>query len=735
MPLRKSLFLVSIAALSVSAALAQPLGHSTRIAVAPSEAEDPFAAPASNGAGTTGFVDPLNVDLGAPTPARAATIPAAMMPPPDIFGTVPATTPQPRPISDGRAGANPFAAAAPRQGTVQTAAVANPFALPAEPAASPAPSGAPFSLEEPKPASGGGEGGVKPVDETALRYYASQRDLVRVGAEIRRLKSLHGGWQPPRDLFAPVNTVDEQPLWDLYAKGAYAEVRRGIERLKVEAPTYVASSDLMAKLADAETRQSVQQAASRGDWTGAISAAEARPGLLVCSNMDVLWTVGESFARLRNMAKAYDLYAYVLDTCEVPAERQATFQKAAALLPPEGVSALVALGRTGPDGRGEFDSLRFDGLRRQMAEAAESGAPLAASQELAAYADFVRASRSASDMSQIGWYFFGQQNWDRAGQWFRASLDAGGDAKSTEGYLLALRNGGAFADAERLGFRTYRLSPDIAKVYVEMISEALTDEPSSHEARSGEADTDALDMRETGRGEAEVTPDMRARFERVVVDTKSPLGAQALGWSLISDRRSPIAEEKAKDARAWFERSVAWKPTEEGVVGLAVAAARLKDGAALKRIRAEYGADFPALAEISQVETRTASAKPSAGEPRKQGSGKAAVRRASKTSGGGGGGDKLMREANRLFQAGDYEGSLAALDRREAKRGKAYDAEMLRGWANHKLHRWDKARAAFKGQDKVRSTRDTRFGIGATTNSQYRTWSETQNRCTTWGKC
>jgi tetratricopeptide (TPR) repeat protein len=708
MPLRKSLFLVSITALGVSAAFAQQLGNPTQTVAGLSQTDDPFAAPAPRATDANGLDGPTGFDFGQ---APAATVPAA--PQTDAFGAAPASAASPvLAPSNSASGANPFAASIPAPGMARAAPAvssANPFAMPAAsaPAQAPASTGAAFSLDEPKATDGAG-GGAKPVDETALRYYASQRDLVRVGAEIRRLKSLHSGWQPPRDLFAPVNTVDEQPLWDLYSKGAYAEVRRGIERLKAETPTYVPSSDLVAKVEDGEVRQVVRQAASRNDWTGAIAAAQARPSLLVCSNMDVLWTVGESFARLRNMAKAYDLYAYVLNTCEVPAERLATFQKAAALLPPEGINALVALGRSTPDGHGEFDSLRFDGLRKAMAEASTSGGPLPASDELTAYANFVRASRSASDMSQIGWYFFGQQNWDRAAEWFRASMDAGGDAKSTEGYLLALRNGGAFEDAERLGFRSYRLSPDIAKVYVEMISEALTDETS----------------------EAKVTPEMRTRFERVVTDAKSPLGAQALGWSLL-------AEEKPREGQDWFKRSVDWKPTEEGVIGLAVAATRLKDKAEVKRIRAEYEADFPGLSDFSQVETRTASAKPSAGVTTKRGPDKAVARKTGKKSGGSGsgGGDKLMREANRLFQAGDYEGSLAALDQREAKRGKAYDAEMLRGWANHKLHRWDKARAAFQGQDKIRSTRDTRFGIGATTNSQYRTWSETQNNCTKWGKC
>ena len=50
------------------------------------------------------------------------------------------------------------------------------------------------------------------IDDSALRYYATSRDLKRLGAEMRRLKTLYPDWQPPKDLFSPVASVNEQ-LW------------------------------------------------------------------------------------------------------------------------------------------------------------------------------------------------------------------------------------------------------------------------------------------------------------------------------------------------------------------------------------------------------------------------------------------------------------------------------------------------------------------------------------------
>ena len=65
-----------------------------------------------------------------------------------------------------------------------------------------------------------------------MRYHASRGDKVAVEAEIERLRREHPGWQPPVDLLAPVPTVDERPLWDLYKKADYAGLRAEIARLQ-----------------------------------------------------------------------------------------------------------------------------------------------------------------------------------------------------------------------------------------------------------------------------------------------------------------------------------------------------------------------------------------------------------------------------------------------------------------------------------------------------------------------
>ena len=72
--------------------------------------------------------------------------------------------------------------------------------------------------EEPKAST------LSEVDETALRYYAQTRDLKRLGAELRRLKTLYPDWDAPEDLFDAPTNISEQPLWDIFGSGDQATI-------------------------------------------------------------------------------------------------------------------------------------------------------------------------------------------------------------------------------------------------------------------------------------------------------------------------------------------------------------------------------------------------------------------------------------------------------------------------------------------------------------------------------
>src|SRR5215217_9656038 len=72
------------------------------------------------------------------------------------------------------------------------------------------------------------------VDESALRYFASQGDTRRVNAEIARLRALYPNWTPPSDLSQLSGAAAAAPdplierLWNLYREDRIAEVRAAI---------------------------------------------------------------------------------------------------------------------------------------------------------------------------------------------------------------------------------------------------------------------------------------------------------------------------------------------------------------------------------------------------------------------------------------------------------------------------------------------------------------------------
>src|SRR6185503_6459002 len=73
------------------------------------------------------------------------------------------------------------------------------------------------------------------VDESALRYFASQGDTRRVNAEIARPRALYPNWTPPSDLSQLSGSPGAPPpdplierLWNLYREDRIAEVRAAI---------------------------------------------------------------------------------------------------------------------------------------------------------------------------------------------------------------------------------------------------------------------------------------------------------------------------------------------------------------------------------------------------------------------------------------------------------------------------------------------------------------------------
>ncbi len=409
----------------------------------------------------------------------------------------------------------------------------------------------------------------KKVDTSALRFYASQRDLQRVGIEMRRLQAAHPGWTPPADLFSPQQRIDEQPLWDLFAVGSYDRIRAEITEIKSLHPEWQPSEDLMEKLKVAEARVSLERAFGYGDWATVVSIAAREPNLLVCEEVQSLWHLGETLARMQDYQRSFDLYKYVLTECDNPNERFATVQKASLLLPPNGIQALVQFGKTLPNGLSEFEEISYDLLRRQIGEITQNGRDLFTQidqSQLQKYANYAIKSGNIDDLGLIGWYYYSQEQYAASKEWFLTGARVNRDPKLIEGLILSLRGMGDYKSAFDLAKTQRKSSDEINDQYIQIVSSALTDE----------------DI------ELKLTDKMIDQFEDIVIDAESALGAQSIGWHMLE-------EGDLTDARDWFTQSIEWDVNEEAVIGLAVRAARAKHHRTLRSIIRKYGDEYAAL--------------------------------------------------------------------------------------------------------------------------------------------
>jgi cellulose synthase operon protein C len=508
---------------------------------------------------------------GPSSPVLPNALPSEQPPSMIVPAVLPTQAVQPATSSPAPLGSNPF------RTEVPAAAAAAPVAVDA------------FSLGGEQPSPAAASVATTSVDMRALRYYAAQRNLQRVSAETRRLKAEHPGWEPPADLFAPATVaVDEQPLWDLLAAGNYGEMRRRMAVQQEQAPDWHPSDEMNRKLGEEEGRSKIAAAARYGRWSEVVDRARTSPELLVCANLDILWSVAEALARTGNMADSFELYRYAITNCGTDSERVASVQKAADQLPANGKDALIEIASAVSSAPEPFESLRFDSLRAQLgAVAAGEDATPVANEDLERFSTFIQADRSASDAGLMGWYFYALEEHRAASAWFQAGMQIQSDPKLVEGSVLALRGESRTEEARDLAYRFRDMAPEVAKLYIEIVAEKLT-------GAGEESDPldDLAEERPAREGaSAGMSGEELRRFAQVVLDEESALGAQALGWRFVERANLKAAEE-------WFTRSVGWEDNEGGIIGTAVVAARLKQNARLQSIKAKYQAHYPELAEF-----------------------------------------------------------------------------------------------------------------------------------------
>ncbi|MBS7544698.1 tetratricopeptide repeat protein [Ancylobacter oerskovii] len=393
------------------------------------------------------------------------------------------------------------------------------------------------------------------VDESALRYFASQGDTRRLEAEIARLRALYPDWSPPADLFGPQTDPDLERMWTLYAEGKLSDVRSAIAARQAADASWQPPAELVARLAESENRRRLINASDAQQWSTVLRMATETPAILTCANVDILWRVAEAFGKTDQLQRALDVFTYLLTTCSDAAERLATIQKAMPVLNDEQLKQLLALERKDAQGQPEFAPIRDELIRRRIGRAAENPEYVVSADDISRLETVARGGDTPGDPLLLGWYLFRHDEASRALDWFKLALDRKGGAKAAEGYVLALNSLGRALEAEPIAFEWRDAAPENNKAYLDVVISLLTAAPPPV------------------LGETVLT-----RFSPVVMRDRYVPGAQALGWYAFNTGQLVVAQ-------AWFQTALSWDPNDEpSSYGLALTYWRLNDAARLNAL-------------------------------------------------------------------------------------------------------------------------------------------------------
>ncbi|MBF9235204.1 tetratricopeptide repeat protein [Microvirga alba] len=414
------------------------------------------------------------------------------------------------------------------------------------------------------------------VDESALRYFASQGDTRRVEAEIARLRALYPNWSPPTDLSqlpaGPITIKDPEVdrLWALYGENKIAEIRAAITERQASDPQWKPPADLLTALDTAEARRRLINASDNAQWRTVLSVATEAPSLLTCTNVDVLWRVAEAFAKTNQQNRTRDAYTYLLTNCTNSAERLGTLQKALTLLPEQQVTDLLRFERKGGSDPDDFSSIRDDLARRRVERASTDNKLTASADDLAVVERLAEGTSEPGNVILLGYYAYHHKNSEKALALFKTALDRDGGAKAAEGYALSLRDLNRFVEAEAFAYEWRDKAPENLKVYLDVATALLSQDPPPR-----------------------LDPQVVARVVPVVTQQRFVDGAQALGWYSYNTGQF-------RTAREWFQRALSWKADDEpSAYGAALASQRLNDRVGFNAIVTQWRSRSQRIADVA----------------------------------------------------------------------------------------------------------------------------------------
>ena len=409
------------------------------------------------------------------------------------------------------------------------------------------------------------------VDESALRYFAARGDTVRLQAEISRLRALYPGWEPPADPLAIAAGSDPQldAMWKLYSEGRYDDVTKAIAERKKTEPDWSPPDELVESLRLATTRRQLVQASDAHQNDRVVELAAEAPQLLTCSEVDILWRVGEAFARTDRQDRARDAYGYILQNCHNPQERLATIQKASLVLDIPHLDALMRLEQTGTDGKPEFDAIRTGIARTLVSRGGTDPKAVVPQDYLTRLSDEARRTENAEDSLLLGWYFYRRNQFEPAQDWFRRSFEKEATPTAAQGLALtqvALRDPQA---AENTLYRFRDATDETRATYLAAVANLL-----------------ALDPPKI------IDNAILARMATPVVEARNTAAAEQFGWYARSLRQMQTAAD-------WFGLILTWDAAyEPAAYGLALSLDALGDRAGVARIQAIWAQRSERIAHL-----------------------------------------------------------------------------------------------------------------------------------------
>ena len=444
------------------------------------------------------------------------------------------------------------------------------------------------------------------VDESALRYYASQKQTARMKAEIARLRRLYPGWSEPADLDSlQPSPPEEAPLWDLFTAGRFQDLRAAIDARRSVDPAWQPSEELARKLRRAEFRSSVRAAGKNPEAVVALYRAD--PSALDPADVESIWTIADALAATGAAEDAFNLYKSVLDGSGDAGARLATIQKAMAHIKMDQAERLIAMGRQDPgrqdpgrqgaEGGSEFDAIRLDITRARIAAFLhDEPAQTPSVADLTAFQAYARKSGDPSQTGLLGWYAYKRRQFREALEWFKQAIARGGDAMVAHGLAHTLRELNMMREAEEVAYAWRDRFVGNELLFIDILERKLTlaNPPFIEPARI-------------------------ERYAKVVNATASGEGAQGLAWYAYNSCQFDAALE-------WFQRAVAWLPGESTVFGYALTLQRLKRQRPYLEVVNRYDGLFPKVVEMLFREDTGGPPLPCANQPPPAPAGRGAAR-------------------------------------------------------------------------------------------------------------